>query len=66
MADWSFGVVVYIMGVLTGAVLTGWSPAFLERWRERERERERRRESREMIDLVRREAEKYDKARKAK
>jgi type II secretory pathway pseudopilin PulG len=54
MADWSVVVVIYIVGVLTGAALTGWSPAVLDRWKEEKRER--RRQGGEMIELARRQA----------
>jgi hypothetical protein len=63
VGDWSLAIVIYVMGILTGAALTGWSPAFLERWKEKRREREWRHQSREMIELVHREAEKYKKAK---
>jgi hypothetical protein len=66
VGDWSLAIVIYVMGVLTGAALTGWSPAIFERWKEERREREQRRESNKMRELVRREAEKYNKARNSK
>src|SRR5690349_10420812 len=65
-ADWSVGVIIYVMGVLTGAALTGWSPAFFERWQEERSEREQQRKAAEIRNLVHREAEKYTRARDGK
>lgn len=36
---------LYLAGVLTGAVLCGWSPRFLDEWYERRKERKEQRKS---------------------
>jgi hypothetical protein len=59
LADWNI-LFPYLLGVLTGAALTGWSPAFLDRWEERREERRRQRVSDRMRDLVKREADRID------
>jgi hypothetical protein len=42
VGDWWGAVGLYGLGVLTGAVLCGWSPQFLERWEARRRAQEER------------------------
>lgn len=51
---------LYAAGVLTGALLAGWSPEFLNRWEERREERRRRRTTERMKKLVERAAAKID------
>ncbi len=43
---------IYLAGVLTGAALMGWSPAWLERWGQQRREREERRSSDRMRRIL--------------
>jgi hypothetical protein len=54
---WS-ALLLYGLGVLTGAVLCGWSPQFLERWLARRRAEEREFKDRQFKRVIQREFEK--------
>ncbi len=59
MDDLYWGAIgIYLMGILTGAALTGWSPALPSRWLARREERRRHRTGERMKMLVERAAEK--------
>jgi hypothetical protein len=49
---------LYGLGVLTGAVLCGWSPQFLERWLARRRAREEEFKARQFKRVIQKEFEK--------
>ena len=58
-AEWSF-LFPYLLGVLTGAALAGWSPAFLDGWEARREERRQQRVSDRIRDTIKRTADKVD------